>query len=135
MARTALPTYRRVSGRCSRRSVSGYVGFDPTAPSLHVGNLVPVMALVHLQRRGHRPVALVGGGTGLIGDPSGKSSERPLSSAGGRRRERAAIRRSSSDFLDFTRSERGRIMVDNAEWLRRRCERSTSCATSASTSP
>ena len=61
--------------------VSGYVGFDPTAASLHVGNLVPVMGLMHLQRAGHRPVVLVGGGTGLIGDPSGRSAERPLASA------------------------------------------------------
>src|SRR5688572_29470874 len=58
--------------------VTGYCGFDPTASSLHVGNLVPVMALMHLQRAGHRPIALVGGGTGMIGDPSGKSSERVL---------------------------------------------------------
>src|SRR5258708_19497268 len=60
--------------------VSGYVGFDPTAPSLHIGSLVPVMGLAHLQRAGHRPIALVGGGTGMIGDPSGKTSERPLAS-------------------------------------------------------
>src|SRR3954470_7136420 len=59
-------------------SVSAYCGFDPTASSLHVGSLVPIMGLVHLQRAGHRPVALVGGGTGMIGDPSGKASERQL---------------------------------------------------------
>ena len=58
--------------------VRAYCGFDPTAPSLHVGNLVPVMGLVRLQAAGHRPVALVGGGTGLIGDPSGRSAERQL---------------------------------------------------------
>src|ERR671924_2142584 len=58
--------------------VSGYAGFDPSAPSLHVGNLVPVMGLVHMQRHGHRPVFLAGGGTGMIGDTSGKSAERPL---------------------------------------------------------
>src|SRR5947208_1033940 len=57
---------------------TGYCGFDPTAASLHVGSLVPIMGLVHLQRAGHRPVALAGGGTGLIGDPSGKQSERML---------------------------------------------------------
>ena len=65
-----------------RGQVTGYAGFDPTATSLHVGSLVPVMGLVHLQRAGHKPIALVGGGTGLIGDPSGKASERPLSDAG-----------------------------------------------------
>ena len=58
--------------------VSAYIGFDPTGSSLHVGSLVPIMVLVHLQRHGHRPVALVGGGTGMIGDPSGKVSERQL---------------------------------------------------------
>src|SRR5216117_2749212 len=58
--------------------VSAYVGFDPTASSLHIGSLVPVMGLAHLQRAGHKPVALVGGGTGMIGDPSGKTSERQL---------------------------------------------------------
>src|SRR5437867_1550868 len=63
-------------------ALSGYAGFDPTAASLHVGNLIPVMGLTHLQRHGHRPVVLVGGGTGLIGDPSGKANERPLASTG-----------------------------------------------------
>src|SRR5690348_11180706 len=58
--------------------ISGYIGFDPTAPSLHIGNLLVIMLLVRLQQHGHRPVALAGGGTGLIGDPSGKSTERPL---------------------------------------------------------
>ncbi|MEE8133561.1 MAG: hypothetical protein V3T56_00810 [Gemmatimonadales bacterium] len=64
--------------RLSRGPTAGYVGFDPTARSLQVGNLVPVMLLAHLQRTGHRPLVVIGGGTGLIGDPSGKSEERPL---------------------------------------------------------
>src|SRR5213075_685494 len=67
-----------LSDALSRDMVSGYCGFDPTAASLHVGNLVPVMGLVHLQRHAHRPVFLAGGGTGMIGDPSGKATERPL---------------------------------------------------------
>src|SRR5689334_7061300 len=67
-----------VAALLRRGGASGYVGFDPTAASLHVGNLVPIMALVHLQRTGHRPIALVGGGTGMIGDPSGRDSERAL---------------------------------------------------------
>src|SRR5437762_13165015 len=81
--------------------VSAYVGFDPTASSLHLGHLVPVMGLAHLQRAGHRPVALVGGGTGMIGDPSGRTSERqPLSEdeiVGNAR----AIEAQLSRFLDF----------------------------------
>src|SRR5688500_20383855 len=67
----------------SRGMVSGYCGFDPTASSLHVGSLVPVMGLVHLQRSGHRPIFLAGGGTAMIGDPDGKTSERPLPSIHG----------------------------------------------------
>src|SRR6478672_12610471 len=67
-----------VAEALSAGPIAGYIGFDPTAPSLHIGNLLVIMLLVQLQQHGHRPVALVGGGTGLIGDPSGKSSERPL---------------------------------------------------------
>ena len=62
----------------SEASTTGYIGFDPTAPSLTVGNLVPIMLLVHYQRAGHKPIALVGGATGMIGDPSGKDKERQL---------------------------------------------------------
>src|SRR6476661_7708988 len=69
----------QVGSALDHGQITGYAGFDPTAPSLHVGSLVPIMGLVHLQRAGHKPIALVGGGTGLIGDPSGKASERPLS--------------------------------------------------------
>src|SRR6185503_12638252 len=82
--------------------VSGYVGFDPTAPSLHIGSLVPVMGLAHLQRAGHRPVALVGGGTGMIGDPSGKTSERPLASVEEIEANSRAIEKQLQRFLDFT---------------------------------
>src|SRR3954468_5276293 len=67
-----------VAALLARGVASGYVGFDPTASSLHVGHLVPIMGLVHVQQSGHRPIALVGGGTGLIGDPSGKATERAL---------------------------------------------------------
>src|SRR5688572_32003653 len=62
----------------TREKVTGYIGFDPTAASLHVGSLLPIIALAHLQRAGHSPIAVVGGGTGLIGDPSGRTSERQL---------------------------------------------------------
>src|SRR4051812_31742695 len=79
--------------------VSGYIGFDPTAPSLHVGSLLQIMLLVHLQRHGHRPVALVGGGTGLIGDPKA-AGERPLASIDVVRDNAAALERQLSRFLD-----------------------------------
>ncbi|OGU27119.1 MAG: tyrosine--tRNA ligase, partial [Gemmatimonadetes bacterium RIFCSPLOWO2_12_FULL_68_9] len=96
--------------------VTAYCGFDPTAPSLHVGNLVPVMGLVHLQRAGHRPIALVGGGTALIGDPSGKSAERPLIGADEVAANSAALREQLGRFLDFS-GAKGALMRDNAEWL------------------
>jgi tyrosyl-tRNA synthetase len=96
--------------------VSGYAGFDPTAPSLHVGNLVPVMGLVHLQRHGHRPVVLVGGGTGLIGDPSGRSSERTLAPRDEVAANAEGIRRQLERFMDFT-GPRAALVRDNAEWL------------------
>jgi tyrosyl-tRNA synthetase len=99
-----------------RGQVSGYVGFDPTASSLHVGSLVPVMGLLHLQRAGHKPIALVGGGTGLIGDPSGKSSERPLADAAAVAENTRGIRAQLERFLDFSGPSAAR-MVDNAEWL------------------
>jgi tyrosyl-tRNA synthetase len=98
--------------------VSGYAGFDPTAPSLHVGNLVPVMGLVHLQRAGHRPVVLVGGGTGLIGDPSGRTSERQLASADTVAANTAAIRDQLARFMDFE-GTRAAIVRNNADWLTR----------------
>ena len=97
--------------------VRGYCGFDPTASSLHVGNLVPIMGLVHLQRAGHRPVALVGGGTGLIGDPSGRTAERLLHSEETVAANVAALRTQLERFLDFD-GERGARLVDNGDWLR-----------------
>ncbi|MGQ0538438.1 MAG: tyrosine--tRNA ligase [Gemmatimonadaceae bacterium] len=105
-----------VAEALSAGSVSGYCGFDPTAPSLHVGHLVQVMGLVHLQRGGHRPVALVGGGTGLIGDPSGRASERALLSEEQTAANVAALKSQLERFLDFE----GRLGVrlrNNAEWL------------------
>jgi tyrosyl-tRNA synthetase len=96
--------------------VSGYCGFDPTSDSLHVGSLVPIMGLVHLQRAGHRPVALVGGGTGLIGDPSGRASERPLADMGVIEANAERIRKQLERFLDFTGSNAA-SMRNNADWL------------------
>ena len=97
--------------------LSAYAGFDPTASSLHIGNLVPVMGLAHLQRAGHRPIALVRGGTGLIGDPSGKASERQLASVEDIEKNARSIEKQLERFLDFTGPQAAR-MRDNAEWLR-----------------
>ena len=98
-------------------SVTGYAGFDPTASSLHVGHLLPLMALARLQRCGHSPIALVGGGTGLIGDPSGKITERALLSAEDVAANVAGIRPQLERFLDFGAASNGARLVDNAEWL------------------
>jgi tyrosyl-tRNA synthetase len=96
--------------------VAGYIGFDPTAPSLHIGTLLVIMLLVRLQAYGHRPVALAGGGTGLIGDPSGKGSERPLADAETIATNTAAIGKQLERFLDFTGPNAAKLL-DNAEWL------------------
>ena len=98
-------------------SVSAYAGFDPTASSLHVGHLVPVMGLAHLQRAGHRPIALVGGGTGMIGDPSGKTAERQLVSVEEIEKNSRALEKQLERFLDFSGPKAAR-MRDNATWLR-----------------
>ena len=97
--------------------VAGYCGFDPTAPSLHIGNLVPMMVLVHLARAGHRAVALVGGGTAMIGDPSGKSSERPLISAAEIDENAARIREQLTRLFAAAGTE-GVELRNNADWLR-----------------
>jgi tyrosyl-tRNA synthetase len=98
----------------ARRTI--YVGFDPTADSLHLGSLIPVMGLAHVQRHGHRPLVLVGGGTGLIGDPSGKSLERTLLTSELAERNAAAIRAQLSRFFDVSSDERA-LILNNAEWL------------------
>ena len=98
---------------------SAYVGFDPTADSLHIGNLVPIMLLAFYQRCGHRPVALVGGATGMIGDPSGKSSERNLLDEPTLRHNQECVRRQLSQFLDFSSgAENKAVMVNNYDWMK-----------------
>ena len=97
--------------------VTGYIGFDPTASSLHVGSLVPIMGLVHLQRAGHCPIALVGGGTGLIGDPSGKASERALLDRARAEENAAGIHRQLAHFLDFDSRTAPARMANNFDWL------------------
>src|SRR6186997_1601845 len=97
--------------------VTAYIGFDPSAASLHVGSLLPAMALARLQRFGHTPIAIVGGGTGLIGDPSGKTQERQLLTKEQLERNLAGIRSQLEPFLDFTAAGNPARMVDNADWL------------------
>jgi tyrosyl-tRNA synthetase len=97
--------------------VTAYIGFDPTASSLHVGNLMTLMALARLQRFGHSPIAIVGGGTGMIGDPSGKSQERTLLSPGQIEENVAGIRQQLSRFLDFDSPANAARVVNNADWL------------------
>jgi tyrosyl-tRNA synthetase len=97
--------------------VTGYIGFDPTASSLHVGSLLTVMVLARLQRSGHTPIAIVGGGTGMIGDPSGKSLERVLLSADQIDENVAGVRQQLERFLDFSARTNAPRLVNNADWL------------------
>ena len=98
--------------------ITGYIGFDPTAASLHIGNLATIMLLVHLQRAGHRPVALVGGATGMIGDPSGKSTERNLLDENTLRHNQAGIQAQLEKFLDFSEGPTGALVVNNYDWFK-----------------
>jgi len=101
----------------NKEQVSGYVGFDPTADSLHVGNLVPIILLKHLQSAGHKPYALVGGATGLVGDPSGKSSERNLLDKEALLYNQACIKKQLEKFLDFGAKENAAEMLNNYDWF------------------
>jgi len=106
-----------LADRLAAGPITGYVGFDPTADSLHVGHLMPVMALAWLQRLGGRPIVLVGGGTAMVGDPSGKRSERPMLPVEQIDANAAAVERQLRRYLDFE-GPRAARMVNNAEWLR-----------------
>jgi tyrosyl-tRNA synthetase len=98
---------------------SAYIGFDPTADSLHIGNLVPIMLLSFYQRAGHKPYALVGGATGMIGDPSGKSSERNLLDEKTLRHNQECVQKQLSQFLDFTSGKPNQaVMVNNYDWMK-----------------
>jgi tyrosyl-tRNA synthetase len=101
--------------RSGHRTV--YCGFDPTAPSMQVGNAMPLMLLAHLQRGGHQPIVLMGGGTGLIGDPSGKSTERPLLEPEVIKENLQRQRDQTSRFLDFDPGPQAALVLDNAKWL------------------
>jgi len=102
-----------------KEMTSGYVGFDPTADSLHIGSLVPILLLVHLQRAGHKPYALVGGATGMVGDPSGKSEERNLLSEETLRHNQEGVKKQLMQFLDFDLSKPNCAeMVNNYDWFK-----------------
>lgn len=96
---------------------AGYIGFDPTADSLHVGHLVQIMTLVHFQRAGHKPYALVGGATGMVGDPSGKSQERNLLDAETLQHNVACVKKQLEAFLDFNSGSNAAEMVNNYDWF------------------
>ena len=115
----------------AKEQTTGYVGFDPTADSLHIGNLVPVMLLVHLQRAGHRPIALVGGATGMVGDPSGKTAERQFLDVE-ILQHNLVPESPTRAFLDFESRRHGWSATTIGS---RTSASSTSSATSASTSP
>jgi tyrosyl-tRNA synthetase len=103
----------------NKEMVSGYIGFDPTSDSLHIGSLVPILLLVHLQKAGHKPYALVGGATGMIGDPSFKSEERNLLSEETLQHNLAGIKKQLSKFLDFTGEAPNKAeMVNNYDWFK-----------------
>jgi tyrosyl-tRNA synthetase len=103
----------------NKEITSGYVGFDPTADSLHIGSLVPILLLVHLQRAGHKPYALVGGATGMVGDPSGKSEERNLLSEETLRYNQEGVKKQLMQFLDFDPSKPNCAeMVNNYDWFK-----------------
>jgi tyrosyl-tRNA synthetase len=97
---------------------SGYIGFDPTADSLHIGSLVQIMTLVHFQRCGHKPHALVGGATGMVGDPSGRSEERNLLSRDILEHNLTGIRNQLSRFLEFDKGDNAAVMVNNYDWFK-----------------
>lgn len=103
----------------NKEQTSAYIGFDPTAESLHIGSLVPILLLVHLQKAGHKPFALVGGATGMIGDPTGKSEERNLLSEDVLQRNQAGIQKQLEKFLDFDASKpNAAVMVNNYDWFK-----------------
>ena len=109
-------THPELGGQLEKDRFTFYCGFDPTADSLHIGNLMPIMGMMHFQRRGHKPLVLVGGGTGLIGDPSGKAEERRLQTRDDIERNLAGIRDQLEKMLTFEGGNAA-VMVNNADWL------------------
>jgi tyrosyl-tRNA synthetase len=99
-----------------KNKVTGYIGFDPTADSLHIGSLIPIILLMHLKKAGHRPIALVGGATGMVGDPSGKSDERNLLDEATLNHNIEGIKKQISKFLDFEEKD-GALLLNNFDWV------------------
>lgn len=103
----------------SKEMTTAYIGFDPTADSLHIGSLVPILLLVHLQKAGHKPIALVGGATGMVGDPSGKSEERKLLSENVLQQNVAGVKRQLEQYLDFnTTKPNAAVLANNYNWFK-----------------
>jgi tyrosyl-tRNA synthetase len=103
----------------NNQSISAYIGFDPTSDSLHIGSLVPILLLLHLQKAGHKPIALIGGATGMIGDPTGKSEERNLLSEDQLEKNVSGIKKQLGKFLDFDSSSRSSAeLVNNYDWFK-----------------
>src|SRR3954468_14820791 len=102
-----------------KEMTTAYIGFDPTADSLHIGSLAPILLLVHLQKTGHKPIALVGGATGMVGDPSGKSEERNLLSEEVLRHNEQGVKKQLMQFLDFDRSNPNAAEIaNNYDWFK-----------------
>src|SRR5229473_3752082 len=106
-----------LDGRARNSALTGYIGFDCTAPSLHVGSLLPIMMLYWMQQTGHRPIALMGGGTTRVGDPSGKDESRRILSDEDIDRNLSGIRAIFAKFLKFGDGPRDAVMANNADWL------------------
>jgi tyrosyl-tRNA synthetase len=101
-----------------KERVTGYIGFDPTSDSLHIGSLIQILTLMRFQKAGHRPIALIGGATGMVGDPSGKSAERNLLDEDALNRNVEGLRKQLSHFLDFSGSESGAVLLNNYDWMK-----------------
>src|SRR5215208_3893687 len=101
-----------------KEMTTGYIGFDPTADSLHIGSLVPILLLVHLQKAGHKPIALIGGATGMVGDPSGKSAERNLLDEQTLQHNLEGQKKQLEKFLDFNCGANSAEIVNNYDWFR-----------------
>ena len=108
-------TDRNLVHELLEKPITCYIGFDPTASSLHLGSLVPIMALAHMQRAGHRPIALVGAGTALVGDPSGKTEMRPIMSIEEINKNAEGIKKQLARFIDFSHGKA--LMLNNTDWL------------------